>query len=56
MGRCGGGRGAGNGRGPGLGRQGIFQAPAETQGETQALEARVAELEKRLNETKGDGK
>jgi len=53
MGRCGGGRGAGNGRG--LGRRGVLQAPAEAQEETQALKARIAELEKRLNE-KGEGK
>jgi len=56
MGRCGGGRGAGNGRGMGLGRRGGFQAPAETADETQALKARVAELEKRLDEKKGEGK
>jgi len=55
MGRCGGGRGAGNGRGPG-GRRGGFQVPAAAQDETAALKARVAELEKRLNETKGEGK
>lgn len=56
MGRCGGGQGAGYGRGLGLGRRGGFQAPAAAQDETEALKARVAELEKRLNETKGEGK
>lgn len=56
MGRCGGGQGAGYGRGQGLGRRGIFQAPAEAQDETEALKVRVAELEKRLNEKKGEGK
>lgn len=55
MGRCGGGRGAGNGRGPG-GRRGVLQAPASAQDETEALKARVAELEKRLSEKKGEGK
>ncbi|OGS13227.1 MAG: hypothetical protein A2234_10850 [Elusimicrobia bacterium RIFOXYA2_FULL_58_8] len=49
MGRCGGGRGADNGRGAGLGRRGFFQAPVATQDEPEALKARVAELEKRLN-------
>jgi hypothetical protein len=55
MGRCGGGRGAGNGQGLGLGRRGGFRGQAAPQDETQALKARVAELEKRLNE-KGEGK
>lgn len=56
MGRCGGGQGAGYGRGQGLGRRGVFQAPAAPQDETEALKARVAELEKRMNEKKGEGK
>ena len=58
-GPCGGGarRGGGYGRGLGLGRRGAFQASANEApvDETQALKARVAELEKRLNE-KGEGK
>lgn len=56
MGPCGRGmRSGGYGRGQGLGRRGIFLAPAEDQDETKALKARVAELEKRLKETKEDG-
>jgi hypothetical protein len=56
MGRCGGGRSAGNGcgLGLGLGRRGRF-SPAAADDKTSALKARVAELEKRLNE-KGEGK
>ena len=58
MGRCGGGQGAGYGWGLGSGRRGVFVQTSEKEAgesETQALKARVAELEKRLNE-KGEGK
>lgn len=53
MGHCGhGGRGGG-----GRGRRGIFQAPVESVGDdTQSLEARVAELERRLKDGKNEGK
>jgi hypothetical protein len=50
-------RGGGFGRAAGMGRRGMFQAPAQAvPDKTAELEARVAELEKRLGEKREENK